>query len=74
MPTPNEGTEILEGYSGEEFEQNDVTEIPADAATSADHANPRRRRRDREQQEAPVGFVVEPDPLRDTFERLVMHE
>jgi SpoVK/Ycf46/Vps4 family AAA+-type ATPase len=74
MPTPNESAEvILDGYSGEEFEQNG--EIPADAATSADHANPRRRRRQREQDDEPaVGFIVEPDPLRDTFDRLVLHE
>jgi len=53
-------------------EQGAECEIPADAETSADHRNPRRRR-EREQEPA-VGFIVEPDPLRDMMDRLVLHE
>jgi SpoVK/Ycf46/Vps4 family AAA+-type ATPase len=47
-------------------------EIPADAETSADHRNPRRRRR--EENAPSVGIVIEPDPLRHTFERVILFE
>ena len=49
-------------------------ELPPDAATAEDHRNPRRRRRDREEDESPpdVGMLVQPEPRHD-LDKLILH-
>jgi len=47
-------------------------ELPPDAATQADHRNPRRRRRDAEEQTPEVGLLVHPEPRHD-LDSLILH-
>jgi SpoVK/Ycf46/Vps4 family AAA+-type ATPase len=51
----------------------DVVELPPDAETRTDHRNPRRRRRE-EQEPEQIGTLIEPDPLRHSFDRVILHE
>lgn len=47
-------------------------ELPPDAATADDHRNPRRRRRETEEQAPEVGMLVRPEPRHD-LGRLILH-
>jgi len=47
-------------------------ELPPDPATADDHRNPRRRRRDVEEQPPEVGTLVQPEPRHD-LDLLVLH-
>ena len=47
-------------------------ELPPDAATSADHRNPRRRRRETEEPTPEVGLLVQPEP-RHHLDKLILH-
>jgi len=51
---------------------NAIVELPPDAATADDHRNPRRRRRDAEEQPPEVGLLVQPEPHHD-LDALVLH-
>jgi len=52
--------------------QSPEIELPPDAATTDDHRNPRRRRRDPEPEAPPVGDLVFPDPHHD-LDKLILH-
>lgn len=52
---------------------NEIIELPPDAATSDDHRNPRRRRRDAEQEAPEVGMLVQPEPRHD-LDSLILHQ
>ncbi|MFN0076612.1 MAG: ATP-binding protein [Prosthecobacter sp.] len=47
-------------------------ELPPDAATAADHRNPRRRRRETEEPTPEVGILVQPEP-RHHLDKLILH-
>jgi SpoVK/Ycf46/Vps4 family AAA+-type ATPase len=49
-------------------------ELPPDAATAADHRNPRRRRGDRDAEEPTpdVGMLVQPEPRHD-LDKMILH-
>jgi SpoVK/Ycf46/Vps4 family AAA+-type ATPase len=49
-------------------------ELPPDAATADDHRNPRRRRRDRDEEEpaSDVGHLVQPEPSHD-LDKMILH-
>ena len=49
-----------------------IVELPPDAATAEDHRNPRRRRRETEDQPPEVGLLVHPEPHHD-LDGLVLH-
>jgi SpoVK/Ycf46/Vps4 family AAA+-type ATPase len=53
-------------------QQSPEIELPPDAATTDDHRNPRRRRRDPEPETPPVGDLVFPDPRHD-LDKLILH-
>jgi SpoVK/Ycf46/Vps4 family AAA+-type ATPase len=53
-------------------QQSPEVELPPDAATTDDHRNPRRRRRDPEPETPPVGDLVFPDPRHD-LDKLILH-
>jgi SpoVK/Ycf46/Vps4 family AAA+-type ATPase len=52
--------------------QSPEIELPPDAATTEDHRNPRRRRRDPEAEAPPVGDLVFPHP-RHNLDKLILH-
>jgi ATP-dependent 26S proteasome regulatory subunit len=47
-------------------------ELPPDAATSDDHRNPRRRRREAEEPAPDVGMLLQPEPRHD-LDKLILH-
>ena len=47
-------------------------ELPPDSATADDHRNPRRRRREADEQPPEVGHLVQPDPRHD-LDSLILH-
>ena len=51
---------------------NAIVELPPDAATSGDHRNPRRRRRDAEEEAPEVGLLVRPVAHHD-LDSLILH-
>ncbi len=53
-------------------QQSSEVELPPNAATTEDHRNPRRRRRDPEPEAPPVGDLVFPDPRHD-LDKLILH-
>ncbi len=61
MPSPS----ILNSPSSE-------IELPPDAATAADHRNPRRRRRDQDKPALEVGMIVQPEPCH-CLDKLILH-
>ena len=52
---------------------NAIIELPPDAATADDHRNPRRRRREAEEQTPEVGTLVHPEP-RHEIDSLILHQ
>lgn len=46
--------------------------LPPDAATTDDHCNPRRRRRDPEPETPDVGMLIQPEPRHD-LDKLILH-
>lgn len=69
MPRPTTNEPLVELLPANE-EQAEC-ELPPDAETRADNRNPRRRRE--QQAEPSIGIIVEPDPLRHSFERVILH-
>jgi SpoVK/Ycf46/Vps4 family AAA+-type ATPase len=53
-------------------QQSPEIELPPDAATTEDHRNPRRRRRDPEPEAPPIGDLVFPHPRHD-LDKLILH-
>ncbi len=49
-----------------------ILELPPDAATADDHRNPRRRRREAEEQSPEVATLVHPEPSHD-LDALILH-
>ena len=47
--------------------------LPPDAATTDDHCNPRRRRRDPEPETPDVGMLIQPEPRHD-LDKLILPE
>src|SRR6185369_6955821 len=68
QPTPEEiAAEQLHRF----LEAGAECEVPADAATAADHRNPRRRR-EQPAEQPEVGIIVQPEARHD-LDTLVLH-
>lgn len=69
MPTPNEQDDGEMHAAPDANPPEEQQPLPPDAATADDNRNPRRRAA----AVPSVGIVVEPDPLRHNFERVILH-